>query len=114
VLEPAVRPPLVLGAKRAITLPARLKSASSPRLNRTMRSILSRTARSPSPRESDEPEFISVKCRDPDGYIVDVPWELERLERGQSERSRVSSLSTQDWSAARAAIGGPGAARASG
>jgi hypothetical protein len=113
-LEPEVRPPLVLGAKRAITLPARLKSASSRRLNPEDAVDLEPHRPQPVPRESDEPEFISVKCRDPDGYIVDVPWELERLERGQSERSRVSSLSTQDWSAARAAIGGPGAARASG
>ena len=25
--------------------------------------------------ESDEPEYVSVKCRDPDGYIVEASWE---------------------------------------
>ncbi len=23
----------------------------------------------------DEPEYVSVKCRDPDGYVVQVAWE---------------------------------------
>lgn len=23
----------------------------------------------------DEPEYVSVKCRDPDGYIVEASWE---------------------------------------
>jgi catechol 2,3-dioxygenase-like lactoylglutathione lyase family enzyme len=23
----------------------------------------------------DEPDYVSVKCRDPDGYIVEVSWE---------------------------------------
>jgi hypothetical protein len=27
--------------------------------------------------ESDEPDYVSVKCRDPDGYIVEVSWEPE-------------------------------------
>jgi len=27
--------------------------------------------------ESDEPEYVSVKCRDPDGYIVEAAWEPE-------------------------------------
>jgi hypothetical protein len=26
----------------------------------------------------DEPEYVSVKCRDPDGYIVEAAWEPER------------------------------------
>jgi catechol 2,3-dioxygenase-like lactoylglutathione lyase family enzyme len=26
----------------------------------------------------DEPEYVSVKCRDPDGYIVEASWEPER------------------------------------
>jgi hypothetical protein len=26
----------------------------------------------------DEPAYVSVKCRDPDGYIVEVAWEPER------------------------------------
>jgi catechol 2,3-dioxygenase-like lactoylglutathione lyase family enzyme len=25
--------------------------------------------------EWDEPDYISVKCRDPDGYVVEVSWE---------------------------------------
>jgi len=25
--------------------------------------------------QSDEPEYVSVKCRDPDGYIIEVSWE---------------------------------------
>ena len=24
----------------------------------------------------DEPDYVSVKCRDPDGYIVEASWEL--------------------------------------
>ena len=26
----------------------------------------------------DEPDYVSVKCRDPDGYIVEASWEPER------------------------------------
>jgi catechol 2,3-dioxygenase-like lactoylglutathione lyase family enzyme len=25
--------------------------------------------------EWDEPEYVSVKCRDPDGYVVELSWE---------------------------------------
>ena len=25
--------------------------------------------------EWDEPDYVSVKCRDPDGYIVEASWE---------------------------------------
>jgi catechol 2,3-dioxygenase-like lactoylglutathione lyase family enzyme len=25
--------------------------------------------------QCDEPEYVSVKCRDPDGYIVEASWE---------------------------------------
>ena len=32
----------------------------------------------------DEPEYVSVKCRDPDGYVVEAAWEPER---GQARRS---------------------------
>ncbi|HEX2105154.1 MAG TPA: VOC family protein [Solirubrobacteraceae bacterium] len=28
--------------------------------------------------EWDEPAYVSVKCRDPDGYIVEASWEPER------------------------------------
>ena len=27
--------------------------------------------------EWDEPDYVSVKCRDPDGYIVEAAWEPE-------------------------------------
>ena len=27
--------------------------------------------------ESDEPDYVSVNCRDPDGYIVQASWEPE-------------------------------------
>jgi catechol 2,3-dioxygenase-like lactoylglutathione lyase family enzyme len=27
--------------------------------------------------ESDEPDYVSVKCRDPDGYVIEFAWELE-------------------------------------
>jgi hypothetical protein len=27
--------------------------------------------------ESDEPTYVSVKCRDPDGYILEASWEPE-------------------------------------
>jgi catechol 2,3-dioxygenase-like lactoylglutathione lyase family enzyme len=27
--------------------------------------------------QRDEPDYVSVKCRDPDGYIVEVSWEPE-------------------------------------
>ncbi len=23
----------------------------------------------------DEPEYVSVKCRDPDGYVIELAWE---------------------------------------
>jgi catechol 2,3-dioxygenase-like lactoylglutathione lyase family enzyme len=26
----------------------------------------------------DEPDYVSVKCRDPDGYIVEASWEPEQ------------------------------------
>jgi catechol 2,3-dioxygenase-like lactoylglutathione lyase family enzyme len=25
--------------------------------------------------EWDEPDYVSVKCRDPDGYVVEISWE---------------------------------------
>ena len=28
--------------------------------------------------EWDEPGYVSVKCRDPDGYVVEAAWEPER------------------------------------
>jgi catechol 2,3-dioxygenase-like lactoylglutathione lyase family enzyme len=31
----------------------------------------------PIAEEWDEPDYVSVKCRDPDGYVIEVAWELE-------------------------------------
>ena len=31
--------------------------------------------------EWDEPEYVSVKCRDPDGYVVEAAWEPDRGNR---------------------------------
>jgi hypothetical protein len=28
--------------------------------------------------ERDEPDYVSVKCRDPDGYIIEASWEPQR------------------------------------
>jgi catechol 2,3-dioxygenase-like lactoylglutathione lyase family enzyme len=28
--------------------------------------------------EWDEPDYVSVKCRDPDGYIIEASWEPQR------------------------------------
>jgi len=30
--------------------------------------------------ECDESDYVSVKCRDPDGYIVEASWEPESYE----------------------------------
>jgi catechol 2,3-dioxygenase-like lactoylglutathione lyase family enzyme len=30
--------------------------------------------------EWDEPDYVSVKCRDPDGYVVEAAWEPDRLQ----------------------------------
>jgi catechol 2,3-dioxygenase-like lactoylglutathione lyase family enzyme len=27
--------------------------------------------------ESDEPGYVSVKCRDPDGYVIEFAWEAD-------------------------------------
>ncbi len=32
--------------------------------------------------ETDEPEYVSVKCRDPDGFIVEASWEPGPREPG--------------------------------
>ena len=29
----------------------------------------------PIAEEFDEPDYVSVKCRDPDGYVVELSWE---------------------------------------
>jgi catechol 2,3-dioxygenase-like lactoylglutathione lyase family enzyme len=28
--------------------------------------------------QSDEPGYVSVKCRDPDGYVIEFAWEPDR------------------------------------
>ena len=33
--------------------------------------------------EWDEPDYVSVKCRDPDGYIVEASWEPQRRPRAR-------------------------------
>jgi hypothetical protein len=40
--------------------------------------------------QSDEPDYVSVKCLDPDGYVVEVFWESDRptmqtVRRGDSQ-----------------------------
>jgi hypothetical protein len=27
--------------------------------------------------ESDEPDDVSIKCRDPDGYVIEFAWEAD-------------------------------------
>jgi len=36
--------------------------------------------------ECDEPGYFSVKCRDPDGYIVDLSWGAGTVSRVWTER----------------------------
>jgi catechol 2,3-dioxygenase-like lactoylglutathione lyase family enzyme len=31
--------------------------------------------------EWDEPDYVSVKCRDPDGYVVEAAWDRTHAER---------------------------------
>ena len=33
----------------------------------------------PVAEEWDEPDYVSVKCVDPDGYLVEAAWEPDRL-----------------------------------
>ena len=41
---------------------------------RALRTLLERD-RVPIAEWSDEPAYVSVKCRDPDGYVVEHAWE---------------------------------------
>jgi catechol 2,3-dioxygenase-like lactoylglutathione lyase family enzyme len=50
--------------------------ASSPEHVRALRDRLSRDG-VPIAEEWDEPDYVSVKCRDPDGYVVEFAWEPE-------------------------------------
>ena len=61
-----------------ISLPAFLhfgfRSAASPDEVRAFRDRL-RQDGVPITEEWDEPDYVSVKCRDPDGYVIEVAWE---------------------------------------
>jgi catechol 2,3-dioxygenase-like lactoylglutathione lyase family enzyme len=69
---------LALGpTDRDITLPAFLHFGvhlDSPDEVRAFRDRL-RAAGVPIVEEWEEPEYVSVKCRDPDGYVVEAAWE---------------------------------------
>jgi catechol 2,3-dioxygenase-like lactoylglutathione lyase family enzyme len=49
----------------------------SPGAVRTFRSRLAADG-VPIVEEWDEPEYVSVKCQDPDGYVVEAAWEPHR------------------------------------
>jgi catechol 2,3-dioxygenase-like lactoylglutathione lyase family enzyme len=63
-----------------ISLPAffhfGFRGATSPDEVRAFRERLRRD-RIPITEEWDEPDYVSVKCRDPDGYVVEFAWEPE-------------------------------------
>jgi catechol 2,3-dioxygenase-like lactoylglutathione lyase family enzyme len=69
---------LALGpAEEQIALPAFLHFGvhiSSPEAVRAFRDRL-RADGVPIVEEWEEPEYVSVKCRDPDGYVVEAAWE---------------------------------------
>jgi len=69
---------LALGpTEEAISLPAFLHFGvhlPSPEAVHTFRSRL-RAGGVPILEEWDEPEYVSVKCKDPDGYVVEAAWE---------------------------------------
>jgi catechol 2,3-dioxygenase-like lactoylglutathione lyase family enzyme len=50
------------------------RGASSPEAVRAFRDRLGRDG-VPIVEEWDEPDYVSVKCRDPDGYVVEFAWE---------------------------------------
>jgi catechol 2,3-dioxygenase-like lactoylglutathione lyase family enzyme len=50
------------------------RAASSPDEVRAFRDRLKRDA-VPISEEWEEPGYVSVKCRDPDGYVVELAWE---------------------------------------
>jgi catechol 2,3-dioxygenase-like lactoylglutathione lyase family enzyme len=63
-----------------ISLPAffhfGLGGATSPEEVHELRERLRRDG-IPITEEWDEPDYVSVKCRDPDGYVIEVAWEPE-------------------------------------
>ncbi len=52
------------------------RGAASPDDVRAFRDRLRRDG-VPITEEWDEPDYVSVKCRDPDGYVIELAWELE-------------------------------------
>ncbi len=71
---------LALGpTKEAVVLPRFFHfgvGASTPDEVRSFRDRLAADG-VPIVEESDEPDYVSVKFRDPDGYVVEVAWEPE-------------------------------------
>ena len=63
-----------------ISLPAffhfEFQGASSPEQVRALRDRLQQDG-VPIAEEWEEPDYVSVKCRDPDGYVVEFSWEPE-------------------------------------
>ena len=51
-------------------------AAPSPDTVRTFRDRLAGD-RVPIVEEWDEPDYVSVKCRDPDGYVVEFAWDRD-------------------------------------
>ena len=43
--------------------------------------------------EWDEPDYVSVKCRDPDGYVVEAAWEPHRSAEEAGPWSSTSATS---------------------
>jgi catechol 2,3-dioxygenase-like lactoylglutathione lyase family enzyme len=66
--------------EEAFSLPAFLhfgfRDAESPDEVRALRDRL-RLDGVPITEEWEEPDYVSVKCRDPDGYVVEFAWEPE-------------------------------------
>jgi catechol 2,3-dioxygenase-like lactoylglutathione lyase family enzyme len=67
-------------SEEAIALPSFLHfafgEASGPEEVRAFRDRL-RSDGVPIVEEWEEPDYVSVKCRDPDGYVVELAWEPE-------------------------------------
>jgi len=73
---------LALGeTKEPITLPAFLhfgfRAATNPNEVRALRDRLDRDGIEIA-AFSDEPDYVSVKCKDPDGYMIEFAWEPRR------------------------------------
>lgn len=72
---------LALGpADGPIRLPAFLHFGIGPPTPEEVRAFRDRLARDGVPivEEWDEPDYVSVKCADPDGYVVEAAWEPDR------------------------------------